>query len=159
LLSIEDCSLPLELTDHRCWTSVTGGASGVAKLSLRSLSLSSYLAYPFSSEASMSAVRTYFLWRIANGEREKVYFGQQRDRLPRDVRNAFCQNHGQKHVTSFAEWRKKCRIASRKSSFLLFKQTFSYDFALVFPSRSQLRSSARGQEKNLVFVREKEEDF
>jgi len=51
------------------------------------------------------------------------------------------------------------RIASRKSSFLLFKQTFSHDFALGFPQGSQLRSSAREQEKNFVFVREKEEDF
>jgi hypothetical protein len=39
------------------------------------------------------------------------------------------------------------------------KQTFSHDFASGFPPRSQLRSSAREQEKNLVFVREKEEDF
>jgi|GraSoi_2013_40cm_1033754.scaffolds.fasta_scaffold182100_1 hypothetical protein len=50
------------------------------------------------------------------------------------------------------------RIASRKSSFPLFKQTFSHDFALVFPPRLQLRSSAREQEKNKAFVREKEED-
>jgi hypothetical protein len=50
------------------------------------------------------------------------------------------------------------RIASRKSSFLLFKQTFCHDFALVFPPRSQPRSSAREHEENMAFVREKEED-
>jgi hypothetical protein len=51
------------------------------------------------------------------------------------------------------------RIASRKSSFLLFKLTCSHDVAPVFSPRPQLRSSAGEQEKNKAYVREKEEDF
>jgi hypothetical protein len=46
-----------------------------------------------------------------------------------------------------------------KTSFLLFKQTYSHDVALVFSPRPQLRSSAREQEKNMAYVGEKEEDF
>lgn len=38
--------------------------------------------------------------------------------------------------------RAQARIASRKSYFLLFKHTFSYDSVLVSPSRPQLRSSS-----------------
>jgi len=34
------------------------------------------------------------------------------------------------------------RIASRKSSFLRFEQTYSHHIALVFPPSPQLRSSA-----------------
>jgi GlcNAc-PI de-N-acetylase len=37
------------------------------------------------------------------------------------------------------------RIASRKSSFLLFKQTYSQDVALASPPRLQLRSSTLEQ--------------
>jgi hypothetical protein len=51
------------------------------------------------------------------------------------------------------------RIASRKSSFLLFKLICSHDVAPVLEKRPQLRSSVREQEKKKVFVREKEEDF
>src|SRR5438270_5309029 len=50
------------------------------------------------------------------------------------------------------------RIASRKSSFLLFKLTCSHDVAPVFPPRLQPRSLALEQERNMAFVREKEED-
>jgi transposase-like protein len=37
------------------------------------------------------------------------------------------------------------RIASRKSSFIRFEQTYSHDFALVFPPRPQLCSSAQSR--------------
>jgi hypothetical protein len=52
----------------------------------------------------------------------------------------------------------KKRIASRKSSFLRFKHLFSSDSVLISPPRLHLHSSALEQERNMAYVREKEED-
>jgi hypothetical protein len=46
-----------------------------------------------------------------------------------------------------------------KSSFVCFKHLFSSDSVPVSPARPQLCSSALEQEKNIAYVREKEEDF
>jgi len=50
------------------------------------------------------------------------------------------------------------RIASPKSSFVRFKHLFSSDPILVSPPRPHLHSSALEQERNMAYVREKEED-
>jgi hypothetical protein len=46
-----------------------------------------------------------------------------------------------------------------KSSFGRFKYLFSSDSALVSPPSLQRRSSALEQERNMAYVKEKEEDF
>src|SRR5436309_878257 len=50
------------------------------------------------------------------------------------------------------------RIASQKSFFVRCKYLFSSDSILVAPPRLHLRLSTLEQERNMVFVTEKEED-
>jgi hypothetical protein len=49
-------------------------------------------------------------------------------------------------------------IASQKSFFVRCKYHFSSDSILVAPPRLHLRSSTLEQERNMVFVTEKEQD-
>jgi hypothetical protein len=58
-------------------------------------------------DRTMWLVRTYFLRHIANDERDEVECIQQCDFLPRDERDRFCRNQGQKHMASFAVKQKK----------------------------------------------------
>jgi hypothetical protein len=46
-----------------------------------------------------------------------------------------------------------------KSSFVRFRHRFSSDSVLVSPPRPQRRSSALEQERNMAYIKEKEEDF
>jgi hypothetical protein len=63
--------------------------------------------------------------------------------------------HREKYAKPYA----RGRISSPKSSLLRFKHLFSSDSVLVSPPRLHLHSSALEQERNIAYVREKEEDF
>ncbi len=50
-------------------------------------------------------------------------------------------------------------LPHEKSSFVRFTHLFSSNSVLASPPRPHLRSSALEQERNMAYVREKEEDY